>query len=335
MTASKNYRAGINVWDDSDKQPSGAVEDSLIQGNGGNGIHLSRAQQWKISGNDVHRNCQLKENRNHQYTAGIKLNSLTSIGNIVEHNNVSGSLWGSGIWLDFCGRKNIIRYNNVFDNYAAGIMNEITSGTRIYYNKSNYNGRSYNYKGSQCTAAGIFIWGRTGRPPQNGPANDNVIYNNLCYANLFNGIIIQGDGKSPGFIDRNIIMNNISVGNPTQFRAGGGAEITNAKNIITHNCFGIETQRLIEWGWGRYMSSYKDWEAAYGLNTKSIKASPLFVDAAKGDFRLQNNSPCISAGNNVGLTHDLSGIILSANPDVGPYEWLDTRYYPPKRLKIQ
>jgi hypothetical protein len=335
MTASNNYWAGINVWDESAKQPSGSVEGSSIEGNGGNGIHFSNVQQWKISNNEVHGNCRLKESPNHQHTAGIKLNGLNSIGNIVEHNTVSGSARGCGIWLDFCGRNNIIRYNNVFDNYSAGIMNEITSGTRIYYNKSNYNGRSYNYEKSQCTAAGIFIWGRTGLPPQNGPANDNVIYNNLCYANLFKGIIVQGDGKSGGIIDRNKVMNNVSVENQTQFCAGGGAEKTNARNIITHNCFGNEARRLIEWGWGRYKSTYKDWETAYGSNTYSIKASPLFVDAANEDFGLQNNSPCINAGSNVGLTRDLSGKILSGNPDVGPYEWLDTRYYPPKKLEVK
>jgi hypothetical protein len=335
ITTSNNYWAGINVWDASKKQPSGSVENSLIEGNGGNGIHLSDAQQWKISGNDVHSNCKLKENRNHQYTAGIKLNGLTSIDNIVEHNNVSGSAWGSGIWLDFCGRNNIVRYNNVFDNYSAGIMNEITSGTRIYYNKSNFNGRSYNYNGSQCTAAGIFIWGRTGQLPQNGPANDNIVYNNLCYANLYIGIIIQGDGKSTGIIDRNIVMNNVSVENPTQFRAGGGAERIAAKTNIKYNCFGNEIRRFIEWGWGIYKSTYKDWEAVYGSETYSIKASPLFVDAAKEDFKLQSKSPCINAGTPVGLTHDLSGNSISDNPDVGPYEWSDTRYSPPKQLKIK
>lgn len=321
LFSAKNYWAGVNVLGGRGKQLKGFVKNSLIEDNGGNGIHFSDVQQWKISNNIVSSNCRLKEHDYQQHIAGIKLNGFSSVNNIVEYNIVSGSVTGCGIWIDFCGSNNIIRYNKVFNNFSAGIMNEITSGTQIYYNLSNNNGNSYIYEESQCIAAGIFVWGRSGQFPHGRPANDNLIYNNLCFGNTYIGIIIQGDGKSIGIINNNMVKNNISVNNLTQLRLGGGAENTIAKNVIENNCFGIETSKFIEWGWGRFKSTYSEWEGEYVSSTFSIKSDPVFVDIANKDFRLKSSSPCINSGVNVGLVHDFDGIIIKDTPDIGPYEW--------------
>ncbi len=64
-----------------------------------------------------------------------------------------------------------------------------------------------------------------------------------------------------------------------------------------------------------------------GING-NITNSPLFVDVANGDFRLQTNSPCINWGNNSYVTNatDLAGNprIIEGTVDMGAYEYQGT-----------
>ncbi|MCP4438043.1 MAG: T9SS type A sorting domain-containing protein [Aureispira sp.] len=65
------------------------------------------------------------------------------------------------------------------------------------------------------------------------------------------------------------------------------------------------------------------------MGSNNIDQNPLFVDALNGDFRLQNNSPAIDAGdnaawNNTGLTTDLANNNrpIGNSVDIGAYEAL-------------
>jgi len=62
------------------------------------------------------------------------------------------------------------------------------------------------------------------------------------------------------------------------------------------------------------------WPTYEGTNNQA-STSPLFVDAANGDFTLQQFSPDIDTGIDVGLTTDIIGNPIYGTPDIGAYEY--------------
>ena len=62
------------------------------------------------------------------------------------------------------------------------------------------------------------------------------------------------------------------------------------------------------------------------LEKNSVLESPMFMNASAGDFRLQDNSPCIDKGvDNPKVFRDLSRHLVPYNSktDIGVYEWID------------
>ncbi len=59
--------------------------------------------------------------------------------------------------------------------------------------------------------------------------------------------------------------------------------------------------------------------------TGGIIGNPLFVNYTNGDYHLQNSSPCINSGYNLGLPCDFEGtpVPQGPSPDKGAYEWMD------------
>jgi hypothetical protein len=89
-------------------------------------------------------------------------------------------------------------------------------------------------------------------------------------------------------------------------------------NLFDHaqsdNIYGV-------WGtWAHYTLS--QYQAATGRGQGSIQADPRFVDPAGDNFHLQDISPAIDAGVNIGLTQDLDGNPRpqGAGYDIGTYE---------------
>ena len=319
IEAIKNYWVGIKISDGESVSSNCTISNNVCKYNGGSGIAISHVSNSTISHNFVDQNTQLQTTEEqHNWTAGIKANSTDSESNIFEYNTCSNAVAGAGIWLDFCGPDNIVRYNRCFGNYSNGIYNEITSGTLIYYNIL------YNNIGSP-SASGIWISGREGVAPLNGNANNNLVYNNFCYGNGVFGILLQNDDGIAGNTNNNIIKNNIAVNtiNGPNLRVGGAAE--SAANIIEYNCFGPESDNFIEWGWGVFKDNYSSWESAYGSNTHSIQAEPVFNNPSNGDFFLHHSSPCIDHGMEptINSDYDIAGTKLPQGFgfEIGAYEY--------------
>jgi parallel beta-helix repeat protein len=325
---SHSGRAGISA-DYADSSYTGwNINNNTISYNGGWGIVISYFDSGTIQNNNIHHNAF---DGGISYKSGIHMagpNSTTQAcqNNIIQNNTIHDQTLGRGIWLDTCLTGNIIRHNSVCNNYSTGIFNEVTSGTQIYYNLS------YNNVGDAAEASGIYIAGRA-----DFDADNNVVYNNVCYGNGKFGIIIQNGDGNQGHCHNNIIQNNIAIGTVSgpNLRVGGGAEYEN--NRITYNAFGPQATNFIEWGWGLFKSTYDDWETAYGSSTNSVKTDPQMVDPSNEDFSLKQTSPCIDVGTDVGLTKDFYGnpVPSGVSTDIGVYEfqWV---YLPssPKNLTI-
>ncbi|MBN1153681.1 right-handed parallel beta-helix repeat-containing protein [candidate division KSB1 bacterium] len=327
VESSGNYWTGIKISDSQAISNACSIHQCTIFNNGASGIALTNIEHTVISNNNVTQNCRLETGEEqHSWDAGIKMTATGSRSNIIEHNISSKASNGAGIWLDFCGRGNVIRYNRIYDNVDNGIYNEITSGTQIYYNLS------YNNTGS-ATASGIWISGRAGDPPYGGDADDNMVVNNVCYGNGGFGILLHNDDGVPGNTENNYILNNIAINTRTgpNLRVGGAAE--KSVNTIEHNCFGPESSRFIEWGWNHYLHTYDAFENAYGGPTYSVEKAPLFVEPLNDDFHLQPESPAIDAGTTpvlrIDMDMDETVVPQGTTIDVGVYEFIPSAPPPP------
>jgi hypothetical protein len=233
------------------------------------------------------------------------------------HNNTIGKASRSdaeetGIIFENVFNDAIVRYN-YFKNVSMGIamhggdVGNNSSNLYIQYNIFDQMGRS---------SSGSTSWGIRG---------------------------MQGDGHGVHgywYIDNNVIT--AYTGN-----AGGNIGInllgseTNSYIYIRNNIFvGFDYTWLLGWGIGSIDHLYLQnniayqngssnnpvWEASIAARvtnvttTNLIKLNPAFV-SANSDWHLQQVSPAINAGLDVGLTLDYEGGVVNNPPEIGAYEY--------------
>jgi len=139
-----------------------------------------------------------------------------------------------------------------------------------------------------------------------------------CSATLQNSLLRSNSANAGGGAYGGSLDNCTVVGNAATNSGGGVSSASSVINSIV--CYNTAP------GSSNYSSSSFTAGCTMPLppGAGNISNAPVFVDMAKGNFRLQTNSPCINRGNNsYALAVDLDGRprIVGGTVDMGAYEF--------------
>ena len=214
-----------------------------------------------------------------------------------------------------------LKYLNVIDNYAE-------QGGGFLFDQSNVELEHVSLKNNSANQDGAIHFGNIGKlilrncemsnNSTNGSASGVYIYNEECEIAIYNSLFSQNSGgeclslNCTGEIINSTIAEN----------QDGGVSVS--ENIQMINC--------ILWG-NDQNSNLNANNIQYSLvegiesGEGNINTNPFFLDAESGNFRLQNNSPCINKGMpdttdlNIGLFDLDNNPRISYNRiDMGAYE---------------
>lgn len=148
-----------------------------------------------------------------------------------------------------------------------------------------------------------------------------------------NNVIISNSARRGGGLasSNGRIENNTIWGNTAQFTGGGAHNLgPNCRNLIL---FANIAPADMQWS-GANVPTYSAIENWLGGQPDIITASPQFINAGGGDFRLQGTSPCVDAGGFVAdLTDDFAGTLRphdgtplpvgdGSDIDIGAFEFI-------------
>ncbi len=271
------------------------VQNTVIHDNPGYGMWLAGGTNLLVSSNTAYQN-----GTEGQAYDNIHIENSTDY--VAEYNVSYDCQDGSELDAsdDGAACTGIWRYNIIYrtgwdaDNVAASIkMSGDVVGTyhKVYYN----------------LIYDVYV-GIT-----NGGTHSQIdIWNNTIYTTAYAGIqVTQTDGLD---IQNNIVHTTVRA----LLLSGTAPDVCNYNNWYNWSSYLVNDHDANTW------TTLVQWQAvdagAYAQN--SIDDDPLFVNAA-ADFRLQQTSPCINAGVNVGLTKDIrgTGVPQGAGYDIGVYEY--------------
>jgi Right handed beta helix region len=323
------YQCGSNVWNVTNsviqfnfgqglRYDGGAAGASVTYTtaayNGQDGLAFYQTPSLLVDHCVTHDNAQIPANiSGNYYSAGIKMEPGGSpSSNIVVRNSTSYSngigqcsTCGGGIWADTTDSGWTVYNNITYLNHFIGIDIDATSNALVYDNVS-----------YQDNYAGIFAFA-DGQSSITG----NQIYNNTVWGTTGFGIEVEGPNAGPttNGCTNNLVKNNIVINSTgPNLYAANGCENTGTNgsgNIYTNNALGVAASNFIEWGVGKYHSTYAAWETATGNCgtagcSHSIQGNPLLVSPPT-NFNLQPGSPALGTGIYI------SGIDASNPPNVG------------------
>jgi parallel beta-helix repeat protein len=253
------------------------------------GIYLSAVTDSVVSGNTTHHNTE----------AGIYLDA-TSARDTVSGNRSYRNARGytrAAPGIDVRGDDNVITRNITYDNEDTGLQF--------------YNGAARN------VVSGNLSYGNGDHGIDDLGAIDQVITGNTVYDNVTAGINLEG-GSTGGSVYNNISVDN-GVGSP-RTKSDIRVDIDSISGTsVDWNLVSVPSGYVLYvWGKTSY-TSLSTFRAATGQEAHGIKADPLWVSAATGNFHLQPGSPAIDSawsGAPGALDTDIEGAARYDDPAV-------------------
>jgi len=267
-----------------------------------------RPRHTLVSGNHIHHCGQI-----YKHVAGVYI--VWSDHNTISHNFIH-DMPRYGISIKYDSDGNVIERNEI---RRANLETNDTGAIEMYVNRKptiireNIVSDTIGLKTmpDREIRTPFFCWGIY----LDGYSSNATITGNIIYRNYRGGIMI-GAGSN------NLIENNILVASKSwqvefyNSRADGKGNQFR-RNIIYYNDPEAAALHLLKWGKGFVESghnvifnaagdisvrtsgtterSWSDWQKL-GMDTRSILADPLFVDAATDDYRLRPESPALQLG---------------------------------------
>ena len=237
-----------------------------------------------------------------------------------EHFSACGILWSNGAGYG-CRATNNVVYNNAhcgLKEQGDGGSNILMEGNIIFDNGTTDLDHGIYCPADHCTLGGNIVFNNAGWGLHLYPSPQNLlVYRNICFGNLAGGIVMAGGSSK--------IFNNDAVSNPiglVYFRSN----CTN--NVVENNVFAFNTQSdsVIDNGSGvlgdpsNNADDYNDYYpgsppglgADVMIGTNELYGDPQFVNAALGDFRYADGSPCIGSGTPIDLPDGSTALNVGA-----------------------
>jgi len=231
--------------------------------------------------------------------------------------------FGNGVEFWGNAHDNLVERCRLWEVYDAALTNQNSGANVQQYNLTyRYNvvwnceysfeywnrpetSRTWNvqFVNNTCVNAG-FGWGHSQRPNPNG--------RHLCFY------------TSPAEARDIIVVNNVFYGCATNaFYAPAWPREAIEALRTDHNLWYQQDGVMVSLKDASYTrEQLAQYQAEWGKEPHSLVGDPLFVDAAKLDFRLRPGSPCVDAGMDLGLDRDFLGqpVPRGEAPDLGAFE---------------
>jgi parallel beta-helix repeat protein len=290
------------------------------------GINCAQSSNIKISNNIIENNGS--DGIYYQYS------DFANIYNNVIGNNGYNPVGGDQQALGFFYTHDINLYNNKITHDAFGSVIEASSypPDEAQYNWNIYN----NTLIANGVSHGVFAVAQ-------GTFN---IYNNVVTLTTDNKTNVVGILDAGGTYTVLTFHNNTIVGDGGTQVIGAtindshtGKSFMTVKNNIFYNVglyykvasamandfISDNNLYLDDSGFKFLLGSpynFTNWKTISGEDANSKIGYPLFINAAKGDYRLAEASPARDAGASVGISYDIVGNPRDTKPDIGAYEYI-------------